>query len=162
MFDEIQSAAKTLQRYVQRFGEIPRPTPAPPDKQGNGSLKCQSCGGILQNESADSKLKRSLAIARMIKSPPRSKRKPNREWSLKKRIAKKQRKAWAKEVGLIAAIGAPLIGINTLVCAHCGKQDGLYRAVARSIIQIEPMPPGAVAYYNKEIDVTKCIIKEDE
>jgi len=161
MFGENLDARKIAETIntLNKYGDILTHDRKPPENPGPPSgMKC-SCGGNLCFDSFRDRSMKSWNIATTIIPKPRSRRKSNREWSLKKRIAKKQKKAWLRKVGLVAGIGVPLIGRNKLTCEKCGRIDGWYSAVARNIIQIEPLPQGALPVYDKNIDVADVLLK---
>jgi hypothetical protein len=153
----LQSAMKQLANYADSIHINREPSKT---TQPTSGMKCY-CGGTLRFDSTQDRFLKSWDIAVMAIPKPRSKRKPNREWSLKKRIAKKQKRAWVRDVGLISGIGMPLIGRNTVVCDQCGRKEGWYSAVARNIIQIEPLPQGALPVYDTDVDVVESLIKDE-
>lgn len=66
----------------------------------------------------------------------------------KKRIRKK----WEKEykatyffLNYVSSLSVP----RGFCCRKCGRNHGFYQTMARRVIQIQPMPEGALAIYDK-------------
>jgi hypothetical protein len=63
-------------------------------------------------------------------------------WSRNRRIRKKQEKAHRHSAQFIAAMAVkPLFSRPPWKCDVCGKTEGHYAALGRSLIQIEPLSP---------------------
>jgi len=84
------------------------------------------CGGVLQE-------------VRFIHEPA------GPPWHRKKRIRKKWRKCWEKEVYPRVMASAILMTVRppSYRCTSCGRSEGLYSAVGRNLIKVEPLPEDA-------------------
>jgi len=132
---------KLIREYVQRGYRPVVGGPPQPDKGFHlleqtrpTELQC-SCG-----ERAPMEEVRHLYVP---KSPPRHR---------KKRINKKWRKRWEKEnaAKFLAASMLGLMRRPVYRCTKCGRNEGFYSAVGRNLIQVEPLPEGALPLYDKE------------
>ena len=105
----------------------------PPKK----SDSCE-CGGTFNLSYIDGR----SVIDQNCKKPPYHK---------KKRIGKKQIKRWKeKNIGYI--VGAAIVGLMTphFKCDKCGKTEGYYGHLGRTLTGIEPMaPPAGLHFYLK-------------
>ena len=98
-------------------------------------LKC-ICGGFLHESNVHDKM-----TAKLIGPKPKHK---------KKRILKKKMKQWrlkALPYLMISPLSKP-----SFVCGSCFKREGFYGAIGKNIIQVQPMPPGALLVYDKAPD----------
>jgi hypothetical protein len=43
-------------------------------------------------------------------------------------------------------------------CASCKRHVGFYQAIGRNCFKIEPLPPGALAIYDRDPDVAAIVI----
>lgn len=109
------------------------------------SLTC-TCGGVLHE--------------RRIPPPKLPGLGPRR--SRNRRIRKKQLKRWARTHGrlimamhIIRQTSRPM-GYR---CASCRRHVGFYHAIATNMIKVEPMPPGALPFYDRDIDVAGIVLE---
>lgn len=73
----------------------------------------------------------------------------------KARVRKKWAKKFARErqwrVATITTFMVPLRrGAGSFQCPSCGSRMGGYQALARALIQVEPMPQGALPCYDRD------------
>lgn len=96
-------------------------------------LVCQSCGELLQEV-------RHVYLPK----PPRRHR--------KKRINKKWRKRWAREnrAKILASSMMSVMRKPIYRCTGCGRSESFYGAVGRNLIQVQPLPEGALPLYSTE------------
>lgn len=101
-------------------------------------LQCQHCRGVLHM--------RVVGTEDIFKGPPRSRN---------RRIRKKQLKRWLEENRLMLAVHGFMTAQprGGYICGTCNRSSGFYQAIARNIFLIEPLPPGALPIYDRDIDV---------
>jgi hypothetical protein len=99
-----------------------------------GEMKC-SCGGFLCEV-------RTIVLPES--EPPHHR---------KKRIRKKWRKRWERTEAVVRGVSARvgLMVHPSYRCEKCGRREGFYSAMGRNLIQIEPLPSGALPFiYDRE------------
>ena len=100
--------------------------------QRETEMQC-SCGGKL------------VQVRRvLLPKPPRTHR--------KKRINKKWRKRWQEEnrSRILASTMIGLMQRPSYRCSKCGRNEGFYSAMGRNLIQVQPLPDGALPVYDRE------------
>lgn len=124
-----------LRSYLERSSKDPRKSDYLRKRvKGRAtSLKCY-CEGVLHTFE-DRSEKPSF-----LKGPPKSRN---------RRIRKKQLQRWRgkHKVILMAHMLMKTGRPSDFVCDSCGSVHGFYSAVARNVIQVAPLPIGAVPFY---------------
>ena len=109
------------------------------------SLKC-FCGGILHKD-VEGLRKRAEETSAALASRTRPRHR-------KKRILKKRIKAWQTRMRVLNCVTMLVAGCHpTFVCAKCSRREGFYGAIGRNLIQVEPMPSGALPIYDRDLEV---------
>lgn len=108
-------------------------------------LTCR-CGGALQTDYAGAQRAISEAMIRIAGPLLRHR---------KRRILKKWLKRWEAKARL--ALLVPPLARPNFVCEKCKKRDGFYSAIGRNLFPVEPMPPGALPVYDRDLGVSELV-----
>jgi hypothetical protein len=120
-------AALQAQTFGQEANDLGPPT----------ALACPHCNGVLHERHLDTQ-------PPTVKHPPLSKN---------RRIRKKQLKRWYAENWPFYAVHAAMLATRSsgFRCISCKRLVGFYHAIGRNLIKVEPMPPGALPYYEGDL-----------
>lgn len=127
--------AETIRRISEAHAA--RAAKAKEDLGRATGLKC-TCGGVLHDDAGVGRRARELAELGV----PRPRHR-------KKRILKKRMKAWAGTIGVVQAVSRMMLRPG-YICGACGQRSGFYAAIGRNLIQVQPMPPGAKPFFERE------------
>lgn len=137
-----------LKKLVERSDRQPLTN----DPAHSTGLKC-SCGGSLVRGHGSSFFREVIESA--IGPRPYHK---------KKRIRKKWLKRWTREFVVVAPMALNMLvqTSRALSCTRCHQVVGLYQAIARNTIVVEPMPQGALPVYDKDLEVARIVTEPTE
>ena len=126
-----------------------KPKDGPPPDGEPTDFKCPRCqGAMVATRMRSETIEAVVDIS--VGPPPKHRKKRIRKKLLKR--YEERRQAARLAVDFMRAMAKP-----SFVCIACRFTEGFYGAVARNIFQIEPLPPGAMPVYDRDVDVAKIV-----
>lgn len=109
-------------------------------------IKC-SCGGVVRLETSEERkerVERSWALTFPYSPPRHRKRRIEKKWRKRYDLDYEVRRRMGMGIGMLVSLSP----VGNWLCDKCKRPHSGYQVMARSIIQVEPMPIGANSIYS--------------